>query len=120
MGILFNTSTWRAPLMMIDSWLPQRRDTPVRRVQSLALQRFERAGWLGRRGPSRSEHPKVPSVHVGAHPAAARTDAAVRRGGNAEPWGTDSRVIIAGRMRDVCAELDRLVAMEQAQRASRA
>jgi hypothetical protein len=42
----------------------------------------------------------------------------VRRGGSAEPWGADSRIVIAGRMRDVCAELDRLVAMEQKQLAT--
>ena len=37
-------------------------------------------------------------------------------GGLAAPWGIDSRIVIAGRMRDVCAEIDRLVALEQKQR----
>jgi len=40
----------------------------------------------------------------------------VRRGGRLESWGADSRLVIAGRISDVCAELDRLVAMEQQQR----
>jgi hypothetical protein len=117
MGILFNTSTWRAPLLMIDCWLLPRSEAPVRRAQPPALQRFMRAGWLGRGGPSRTERPAPPAERASPHLAAPRTSGAVWLGGSAEPWGTDSRVVIAGRMRDVCAELDRLVAIEQQQHA---
>jgi hypothetical protein len=118
MGILFSTSTWRAPLLIIDSWLPQRSAVPARRTPPQVLQRFARAGWLGRHGPLRSATPKPLGERAGAHLAVTRTSAAVRRGGSAEPWGADSRIVIAGRMRDVCAELDRLVAMEQKQLAT--
>jgi len=117
MGILFNTRTWRAPLLMIDSWLPPRSETPVRRAQTQVLQRFARAGWLGRREPLRADQPTPTGGRAGSHPPVARTSPSVRRGGSAEPWGTDSRIVIAGRMRDVCAELDRLAAMEHKQRA---
>lgn len=117
MGILFTTRTWRAPLLMIDSWLPPRNETPARRAQPQVLQRFARAGWLGRHGPTRTDKPTPSGERASAHPAAAHTSPSVRRGGSAEPWGTDSRIVIAGRMRDVCAELDRLAAMEHPQRA---
>jgi hypothetical protein len=117
MGILFNTSTWRAPLLIIDSWLPQRSEAPAQRAQPLALQRFMRAGWLGRRGPSRTEKTVPTAKRVRPSLAASPAISTVRRGGSTEPWGIDSRVVIAGRIHDVCAELDRLVAMEQQQRA---
>ena len=81
------------------------------------MQRFARAGWLGQRGPLRTDTPTPLGDQASSPLAAAPARPAVRRGGSAEPWGTDSRIVIAGRMRDVCAELDRLVAMEQKQRA---
>jgi hypothetical protein len=119
MGILFNTSTWRAPLLIIDSWLPPRHEAPARRAQPAVLQRFIRAGWLGRRGAApRAERSTNLIERTGVQTSLAAGLAVVRRGGSAEPWGSDSRVVIAGRMRDVCAELDRLVAVEQQQRAA--
>lgn len=114
MGILFNTSTWRAPLLMISSWLPPRTETPARRPQPAVLQRFARAGWLGRRVPSRTERP-TPVTERFSSPRATPTGITVKRGGRLESWGADSRLVIAGRISDVCAELDRLVAMEQQQ-----
>jgi hypothetical protein len=117
MGILFNTSTWRAPLLIIDSWLPQRSEAPARRAQPQALQRFMRAGWLGRRGPLRTEKPAPAAKQVRPLLATTPAKTTVRRGGSTEPWGIDSRVVIAGRIHDVCAELDRLVAIEQQKRA---
>ena len=47
MGIRFNTNTWRAPLLLIDSWLPPSFER-VGAARSLPqiLQRFVRAGWL--------------------------------------------------------------------------
>lgn len=115
MGILFNTSTWRAPLLMINSWLPPRTETPARRPRPAVLQRFVRAGWLGRRAPSRTERP-TPVTERFSPPSMASTSISVKRGGRLESWGADSRLVIAGRISDVCAELDRLVAMEQQQR----
>ena len=171
MGILFNTSTWRAPLLMIDSWLPPRKDTPARRAQAdvseaprawrdasqnrpqgrlarselqpchLAagqnpggdwaasdvaqpapsksdrlLERFVRAGWLGRHGEtSRTEKPMPQMERPAAHRQRAPAAIAARRGARAEFWRSGSRVVMAGRINDVCDELDRLVAMEQQQ-----
>jgi hypothetical protein len=115
MGILFNTSTWRAPLLMISSWLPPRTEVPARRPQPAVLQRFVRAGWLGRRAPARTERPTSVAERFGP-PRAVPTNITVKRGGRLESWGADSRLVIAGRMSEVCAELDRLVAMEQQRR----
>ena len=115
MGILFNTSTWRAPLLTISSWLPPRTEAPARRPQPAVLQRFVRAGWLGRRPPSRTERP-TPVTERSTPPKSVPSGISVRRGGRLESWGADSRLVIAGRISDVCAELDRLVAMEQQQR----
>ena len=110
MGIRFNTNTWRAPLLIIDSWLPRRAEPVAARPQPLAVQRFARAGWLGR--------PVVPATTsapptLATMPCDNATRSRVRRAGSREPWGQDKRVVLAGRVGDVCAELDRLVAMEQ-------
>ena len=118
MGILFSTSTWRAPLRLIDSWLPLRNEAPARRAQPHVLQRFARAGWLGRHGATHNDKSSPSPSESSSDLAASRPRASVRRGGSAEPWGDDSRIVIAGRIRDVCAELDRLVAMEKTQRTS--
>lgn len=115
MGILFNTSTWRAPLLMISSWLPPRTEMPARRPQPAVLQRFVRAGWLGRSAPLRNERPTT-SIERSYPPRAVPTGITVRRGGRLESCSADSRLVIAGRLSDVCAELDRLVAMEQQRR----
>jgi hypothetical protein len=110
MGIRFNTNTWRAPLRVIDSWLPRRTEPASRRPQALVVQRFARAGWLGRTPDQALVSPTpVPAASPYEKPPQGR----VRRAGSREPWGQDKRVVLAGRVGDVCAELDRLVAMEQ-------
>lgn len=117
MGIRFNTNTWRAPLLIIDSWLPRRTEPAVARPQPLAMQRFARAGWLGRP----MAQPIAPAeLAVTALPCDNPKLSRVRRAGSREPWGQDKRVVLAGRVSDVCAELDRLVAMEQRLSQSRA
>ena len=117
MGIRFNRSSWRAPLQIIDSWLPMRAEPEVPRAQPLVVQRFARAGWLGR--------PVAPAIGPAQTTAAPllydnASRSRVRHAGSREPWGQDKRLVLAGRVGDVCAELDRLVAMEQRLSTSRA
>jgi hypothetical protein len=118
MGIRFNTNTWRAPLLIIDSWLPHRTEPAVARPQPLAIQRFARAGWLGRPVVAQAMTPA--ELAVTALPCDKPKLSRVRRAGSREPWGQDKRLVLAGRVSDVCAELDRLVAMEQRLSQSRA
>lgn len=116
MGKLFTTNTWRAPLQLIECWLPSPALRTARAanepIATRAMERFAKAGWLkrgaadvpastGLRAVSQSEH-------VGARvrvlrrtePAAAATRAGVK-------------LVISGRINDVCAELDRLADQER-------
>ena len=113
MGIRTTNTTWRSPLQLIDSWLP----APVHRATSQRglpqlVQRFARAGWLGR---NRVTAP-TGTVEMGLTTFAATSPRTclVR----VVPTGSggfrgDARMVISGRMADVCAELDRLAALEQ-------
>ncbi len=117
MGILFNTNTWRAPLQLIDCWLP----TPAKRrtlaanepLVNRAVQRFARAGWLGR--PA-THTPAQQGVHrsltkPSENPGACRVR--VLRQTEALPSPSlGVRLVISGRINDVCAELDRLADQE--------
>lgn len=111
MGKLFNTNTWRAPLQLIDCWLPSPviRKAPAANepIATQVVQRFARAGWLNRKSAAISTPPVLRAVP----PASTRvrvlrkTDTiAAHRGG--------MRLVISGRINDVCAELDRLVDQE--------
>lgn len=92
MGLFFQSSSWRKPLQLIECWLPEPavvggRAMPVARPAALAtpaVRRFTRAGWLGR--PAANQAP-VPRCR-------------------------DGRVALAGRIDEVCRELDRLAAHE--------
>jgi hypothetical protein len=112
MGIRIASSTWRAPLQLIDSWLP----SPVQAClprHSLAplLQRFARAGWLGQAAQP-AERNRPLAVHpLAACPASVRT-APVRIVRPSKGMCGNTRLVISGRMADVCAELDRLAALE--------
>lgn len=123
MGIRLNTNTWRAPLRLIDSWLPAVPASP-RPVLPSALQRFARAGWLGRptapavpaamASPATGIRPRTP-------PAAGRT-CPVRVPPTVDRIRTvhqGTRLVIAGRINDVCAELERLAALEHQHTAAR-
>jgi hypothetical protein len=113
MGSFFNTSTWRAPLRLIDCWLP----TPARRrpfaanepLANRTLQRFARAGWLGRQTPllkgGRAVVGRLPDTQ-----GACRVRVLQAEGLPARPGGV--RLVISGRIKDVCAELDRLADQE--------
>ena len=116
MGILFNTNTWRAPLQLIDCWLPAASDRLAPAANepraSRAIQRFARAGWLSR--PA-----SVPS-HQGARATPIRrSESTVACGVRVlrapDPRPSPSlgvRLVISGRINDVCAELDRLADQE--------
>lgn len=120
MGIRFNTNTWRAPLLLIDSWLPAA-PQPSRLPHALprAIQRFARAGWLGRTPPATAateqrsdemktvEHPRQQTATRVSQTRAVRTHTVSGLLRN------DARLVISGRIGDVCAELDRLAAIER-------
>jgi len=114
MGIRISSTTWRAPLQLIDSWLPAPTTAcQARRPVAPWLQRFAKAGWLGR---------AVPPAEIAQRSAAqlAQTDcpsvvraAPVRIVRPPKTLRGNNRLVIAGRMADVCAELERLAALEQ-------
>jgi hypothetical protein len=113
MGILFASSTWRAPLQLIDSWLPAPfQSRPQRRASTPLLQKFARAGWLGK-----TPQPAVRSAVAPAKqtmidcPSTTRT-ATMRIVRASKQARGHTQLVISGRMSDVCAELDRLAAME--------
>lgn len=108
MGLFSSANTWRAPLQLIDCWLPEpspRAEPAVRAVRNpstaAVLTRFSRAGWLGRAAAN--------GARIGATPAPTRTLRACTR-----PARHDGRVVLSGRMDEVCAALERLAASEEA------
>ena len=119
MGKFFNTNTWRAPLQLIDCWLPvpsEHRPHPVARsTASKALQRFTRAGWLHREaanGPAMKERPAIAIQQTGSSPACRVR--VLRQVEAHRAKARDAHLVIAGPIGEVCAELDRLAALEQA------
>ena len=123
MGIRFNTNTWRAPLQLIDCWLPVH--APSKPASAVAmprsLQNFVRAGWL-KRGPASND---ATLMAPNMAQRVARPRAAVREieaptcaqprpthSGPCSATRTDARLVISGRIGDVCAELERLAALE--------
>lgn len=117
MGILFTRNTWRAPLQLIDCWLPAApQPLPSPRQPGKVVQLFARAGWLQPGGTCAASTPPTGAAATVHRLDSARPRHAVRvhRGRESEATrpGSDTRVVIAGRMADVCAELDRLVALE--------
>ena len=113
MGIRIHTNTWRAPLQLIDSWLPApATKTTFTKHQSFPqlVQRFARAGWLGR---NRSASAIGDTDVLRAAPAQMpQPPCRVRVRTAGSGVRSDARLVISGRMADVCAELDRLAALE--------
>jgi hypothetical protein len=114
MGIRLHSSTWRAPLQLIDSWLPAPAPRPSANLRGAqAVMQFARAGWLGRRAGSAVPEPTahtLPQAPATASPVP-RCRVSVVRDSDTAPRGR-ARVVISGRMADVCSELDRLAALE--------
>lgn len=118
MGIRIQRNTWRAPLQLIDSWLPQPPAASARHKLTSVAQRFARAGWLGRS----TAEPDTPRSSTTSHAALSGTQscghrtAAVRivraTNGPIDGVRSDTRVVLSGRIADVCAELERLAALE--------
>lgn len=118
MGKIFTTNTWRAPLQLIDCWLPLPSRPTSRPVTSAlaakAIQRFARAGWLNREAAN-SAAPRT--SQTSAAEALAPVACRVRVLRQAEARAAKRpvvRLVISGPINDVCAELDRLAALEQA------
>jgi len=122
MGIRIHRNTWRAPLQLIDSWLPpEHKPAPAPTRLGAAAQRFVRAGWLSRRfgAPAGLAANDATPGHA---PASAAVTAATARTHTTPPLRvtvrhgamgrTDNRVVLSGRIADVCAELERLAALE--------
>jgi hypothetical protein len=113
MGIRIKSNTWRAPLRLIDNLLPLRSaaQPAMPRKPSRALQLFARAGWLNQASASR-ERTTPPAVAATVVPQVCGVrvlqSASVGVGGR-----RDMRMVISGRIGDVCAELDRMAAQEQ-------
>ncbi|MFP5466491.1 MAG: hypothetical protein ACLGG8_03050 [Gammaproteobacteria bacterium] len=119
MGFRIKTGSWRAPLQIIDSFLPRRppsmaviKPAQTRKAQGL----FRRAGWLGRsiRLSAANETCFSQGAQAVSRPAERplRPVRVVRVTSMADPARQEARLVISGRMSDVCAELDRLAAIE--------
>jgi hypothetical protein len=121
MGYRLTSNTWRAPIQLIDCWLPVPTESAPPRQASRVVQLFTRAGWLNRPAASvQSRAPQRPAPGAVALTAASSAPAThrpchVRVLRNPEPGNgcrPDARLVISGRMSDVCAELDRLASLE--------
>ena len=115
MGIRISSKTWRAPLQFIDSWLPSPAPHSRAHHQPLAhlLQRFARAGWLGHRAARVDQGQAGVSEPAQRHAVPPTQTPPVRIVRPAQGARGNTRLVISGRMSDVCAELDRLATMEQ-------
>lgn len=116
MGKIFSANTWRAPLQLIDCWLPSPaiRKAPAANepVATRAVQRFARAGWLKRDAGTAA--PAVLRAVAPANDSGAsrvRVLRQVEHTNSARRAGV--RLVISGRINDVCAELDRLADQER-------
>lgn len=117
MGIRFNTNTWRAPLLLIGSWLPPTCEQAHKaRVLPQVLKRFVHAGWLGRSAGAPAAANTAPRPGPRAGTSVKTRGCPVRvvhaTGSTSGNHRADGRLVISGRIADVCAELDRLAALE--------
>ena len=121
MGIRLHNNTWHRPLRTLDNWPPMTDVSSPRSFQharrcthwlALVWQRLQ-----SRLTAHRHEQPEpgkpadcpseaAPAQHPGRRLRVTRRDEVSGRG----PRG--ARLVISGRMADVCAELDRLAALE--------
>ena len=117
MGIRFTTNTWRAPLQLIDCWLPvqESRATATTHPTPRLLQRFAKAGWLRR--PPLGNPPLSANAQrnhqAPRHPRLADTQCRSNNTRSLDNGRGDGRLVLSGRIDQVCAELERLAAIEQ-------
>ncbi|TXH30110.1 MAG: hypothetical protein E6Q94_10240 [Burkholderiaceae bacterium] len=110
MGIRITSKTWRAPLQLIDNWLPSPPClNKTRKPLPTLMQRFVRAGWLANKQPKQS----LSASHGASMAEVSRPSqtATIRLKHTSQP-DRSACLVISGRMADVCAELDRLAALE--------
>jgi hypothetical protein len=122
MGIRLHNSTWHRPLRTLDSWPPMSDSTPSRWHQSVRQCRsWLSLLWLGLGSyiPARTRVGQTSGQDLGHRlcegATARRTALKVHVAQKHETVGNGSghtRLVISGRMADVCAELDRLAALE--------
>lgn len=113
MGIHLLSKSWRAPLQLIDSWLPAPAPRGMKKaVAAPLMRRFVRAGWLGKAGEASSCEALSAPVSKEKAALPGRATSSVRRAGPARTARDGGRLVISGRLADVCAELDRLAALE--------
>ena len=111
MGIRNNT--WRSPLLLIDSWLPPSpKRTSLPGALPRTLQRFARAGWLGRSDAAESVQP-IAAPPISRTPSRRPCRVRIASEGDSLLSGVPAaRVVISGRIDDVCNELARLADLE--------
>lgn len=112
MGIRFTTNTWRAPLQLIDSWLPAPTFNQQAKTPQKVAQQFIRAGWLGRHAKGAGTAANVTSTQHGVKAPRPRRVHELQNTDPVESSRTEARLVISGHINDVCAELDRLAALE--------
>jgi len=119
MGKSFTSSTWGAPIQLIDSWLAPPALIQAPRPVSRVVQLFTRAGWLNRpaaNSAGAAPERKPAPANIIALPASRSGAVRIVRTRDAQPGArTDARLVISGRIGDVCAELDRLAQLEKRQ-----
>jgi hypothetical protein len=119
MGKSFTSSTWGAPIQLIDSWLAPPTLVQAPRAASRVVQLFTRAGWLNR--PAANTAPVVSErlprpAKITALPASRSCGVRIVRTRDTQPGArADARLVISGRIGDVCAELERLAQLENRQ-----
>lgn len=119
MGFRIKTSSWRTPLQVIDNFLPLQPTLVVdgaRETSFRNMRAFFKAGWLkgttNRLVAAANQTrflPAAAAVAQGEPPATAPVRVIH---GHRPMRRQDARVVISGRIGDVCAELDRLAAVE--------
>ncbi len=116
MGKIFSTNTWRAPLQLIDCWLPSPaiRKAPAANepMATRAVQRFARAGWL-KRNPGTNSPAVLRAVPPADEDAVPRVRVLRQVEHMPSTRRAGVRLVISGRINDVCAELDRLADQER-------
>jgi len=114
MGIRITSTSWRTPLQLIDSWLPppSQRCGPRPSPLGPMIQRFVRAGWLGRCADKEVRARNTTSTLAPRRTTTPSDTPPLKVVRPVKTLRRNALLVISGRMADVCAELDRLDALE--------